>query len=158
MYDQLPRDIKMEQISLYKEMHVLIEDIRIIFEDDISVQRMMSDKYENLIWSKLKLIPISNIPEIMKYCDMAREFIECINMDRLLSFINAYQLCKNVNSKEIIEKFISSTELISPKVAGLVLNLMDTFQIVFQCIDKIIEDPNRYLSKLVKNNIEDLLE
>lgn len=150
--------IKPEQVRLCKEFHKIIEFTRSIFEDDIRIQKILSIEYENVIWSKLKLIPIVYIPDVLKITNMVIEGLQCIDINAVILFLTKYNLSAKFDSKQFILEFVSNTDMISPKIASLILNLLEVCDKLFICFNILINDPLKYLSKLYKKETVDLLK
>ena len=150
--DYIYEKVKPEQIPLCEESHKILEFMRSVFEDDTRIQKILSIQYENVIWSKLKLIPVMYIPDVLKITGMVIEFLQLLNIEGMVIFLSKYNLYASFDSKRFASEFISSTEMIPEKIAGLILNLIESFDKIFVCFDILINDPVKYLSKLCKRD------
>ena len=133
--------------NLSQKLKDIFELFRYIFEDDVDVMKTLSYNYEKELMNRLNCIPISYIPKVLEVIDMIYEGISCINMNALLNYLNKYNICAHFNSYEFIDNFIKTNVTIPYTVSLAVSTLLQDFEQIFSCIDKIVTNPSKYLQK-----------
>ena len=133
--------------NLFQKLNDIFELFRYMFEDDIDVMKTLSYNYEKELKNKLNCIPISYIPKVLEVIDMIYEGISCINMNALLNYLNKYNICAHFNSYEFIDNFIKTNVTMSYTAGLAVSTLLQNFEQIFSCIDKIVTNPSKYLQK-----------
>lgn len=139
---------------LSKKLDEIFNLMRYIFEDDVDIIRLLSDEYKLKLSKKLNRIPNSYTHKVLEVVDMIYEAISCINIIMLLDFINKYNINLQFNSFKFANKVLDMNKELSNAVRIVVSSLLTDLQNVFTCIDKIVDKPSLYLSKIVKRTKE----
>lgn len=135
---------------LSKKLDEIFDLMRYIFEDDVDITKLLSNEYKLKLSKKLNRIPNSYTPKVLEVVDMTYEAIGCINIVMLLDFFNKYNINVQFNSFKFVNKILDMNKDISNAVRIVVSSLLTDLQNVFICIDKIVDKPSLYLSKIIK--------
>jgi len=140
--------------AIINNLQGLFRVLRTVFAGTPQLMKLINEDYEDVLYSEMKLIPIQFDKHIINVMNMIKIIIKNINFDNLTKDIEDLSL----NYKGIIfHNFVSSlidSLPVESKTKSIFKNFLTKFKPICKCVDKIIEDPIKYL-KIYSNIYSD---
>lgn len=145
--------------KLISEVHNILQIFRTLLEDNKNLCRKIDESYEELLLNDLQNVPEQYDEDILNGLKIVRTFINNINFVKIseeLRNMTGINMCLDLNTFSMFEKGMGKLEM-DKKNKARVMNIVSKFRPLFECVDKLINEPIELVRKIgmMKNNMLD---
>jgi hypothetical protein len=142
-----------------KDIHELLNTLRSLINNNISLYRSIDTAYESTIIKELKLIPPSILETVNVYIKFVEILFNGINFKYVSDEFKKLPILPaiNINVKDTILKNIKQngnfTEIEKARISNILLKLKP----LFDCADELLKNPYYYINKYLERENNNFL-
>lgn len=145
--------------KLINEVHNVLQIFRTLLQDNKNLCNKIDESYEELLLMDLQNVPEQYDKDILNGLKIVRTFINNINFTKIseeLGSMTGIKMSLELNTFSMFEKGMNRLEM-SKKDKARIMNIVSKFRPLFECVDKLINEPIELARKIgmMKNNMLD---